>query len=110
MAVPLVFIASSSEALNIVNTVHKLLNVALAGTAEVRPWPSTFQLTMAYIESLEHLLDTSDFAIVVLTPDDKTKSRDNERWSPRDNVIFESGLFFGRLGRRRCFYHRAARR
>jgi hypothetical protein len=103
MAVPVVFIASSSEGLNVVDAVQKLLQRALGGTAEVRPWPSTFQLTMAYIESLERLLDWSDFAVLVLTPDDRTKSREDERLSPRDNVVFEIGLFFGRLGRKRCF-------
>lgn len=83
--------------------VHKLLQRDLNGTAEVRPWPGEFQLTKVYIESLERLLDTSDFAVMVLTPDDRTTSREAETVSPRDNVVFELGLFFGRLGRERCF-------
>ncbi len=58
---------------------------------------------MAYIESLERLLALSDFAVLVLTPDDRTSSRRVELLSPRDNVVFEIGLFFGRLGRKRCF-------
>jgi hypothetical protein len=103
MVLPAVFIASSSEGLKIVGAVQERLNEALAGVAEVRPWPNTFLLTMAYIESLERLLDSSDFAVLVLTPDDETRSRGGERWSPRDNVVFELGLFFGRLGRNRCF-------
>ena len=103
MAAPVVFIASSSEGLGVVTAVQELLQQRLGGTAEVRPWPSTFQLTMAYIESLERLLDSSDFAVLVLTPDDRTASRKVESLSPRDNVVFETGLFFGRLGRRRCF-------
>jgi predicted nucleotide-binding protein len=98
-----VFVASSSEGLNVVNAVHALLQRALNGTADVRPWPKEFQLSKAYIESLESLLDASDFSVLVLTPDDLMISRNAERLSPRDNVVFELGLFFGRLGRERCF-------
>jgi predicted nucleotide-binding protein len=103
MTLPHVFVASSSEGLDVVCAVHKLLQRALNGTVEVRPWTEAFQLTKAYIESLERLLDTSDFAVMVLTPDDRTTSREAETASPRDNVVFELGLFFGRLGRDRCF-------
>src|SRR2546423_3960493 len=103
MALPKVFIASSSEALGVVGAVHKLLQRDLSGTADVTPWPEEFQLTKTYIESLERLLDASDFAVLVLTPDDRTTSREAQSASPRDNVVFEAGLFFGRLGRERCF-------
>jgi hypothetical protein len=41
--------------------------------------------------------------VLLLTPDDVTISRTIERLSPRDNLVFELGLFFGRLGRDRCF-------
>jgi hypothetical protein len=104
MLLPRVFVGSSSEGLAVVDAVHRLLQQALSGTADVRPWPGEFRLTRAYIEALEHLLDASDFAVLVLTPDDRTTSRDTERLSPRDNVVFELGLFFGRLGRERCFF------
>lgn len=103
MNLPQVFVASSSEGLDVVRAVHKLLQRELNGTVEVRPWPEQFHLTKVYIESLERLLDTSDFAVMVLTPDDRTTSREAETPSPRDNVVFELGLFFGRLGRERCF-------
>ncbi|MBI3153817.1 MAG: nucleotide-binding protein [Burkholderiales bacterium] len=103
MPLPTVFIASSSEGQDVVRTVWRLLERALGGTVEVRPWPEAFQLTRAYIESLERLLDTADFAVMVLTPDDLVRSRKAETAAPRDNVVFELGLFFGRLGRDRCF-------
>lgn len=103
MTLPTVFIASSSEGLDVVRPVEKLLERALSGTVELKPWTEAFQLTKVYIESLERLLDTSDFAVMVLTPDDQTTSREAETASPRDNVVFELGLFFGRLGRERCF-------
>jgi hypothetical protein len=41
--------------------------------------------------------------VLVLTPDDWTTSRGERALSPRDNVIFELGLFMGRLGRTRTF-------
>ncbi len=103
MTIPKVFIASSSEGLKVVAPVQELLQEGLRETAEVTSWPEQFQLTKTYIESLEHLLNTSDFAVLVLTPDDLVTSRETDRLSPRDNVVFELGLFFGRLGRDRCF-------
>jgi len=40
---------------------------------------------------------------LILSSDDLVTSRDLETFSPRDNVIFELGLFMGRLGRSRTF-------
>src|SRR5262249_4003628 len=46
----------------------------------------------------------SDHAILVLTPDDRTVLRRKRSPAPRDNVVFELGLFMGCLGRRRASY------
>jgi hypothetical protein len=100
---PKVFIASSSEGLIVANAVRGLLLFELVDKAEVRPWTREFELSAAYIESLEKALWEMDFAVVVLTPDDVITSRDAENLAPRDNVVFELGLFIGRLGRERCF-------
>ena len=43
-------------------------------------------------------LDRFDFAILVLTADDLVASRDVLSTAPRDNVLFELGLFMGGLG------------
>lgn len=57
------------------------------------------------MEELEQQLD-AEFAVVLLSPDDQghcagqTKHR---RSRARQNVIFEFGLFIGKLGRRRIF-------
>ncbi|PSU23143.1 hypothetical protein CTM84_03555 [Photobacterium kishitanii] len=48
-------------------------------------------------------LNASDFGIFVFSPDDETKMRGHVSESVRDNVIFELGLFIGKLGKRRCF-------
>ena len=44
-----------------------------------------------------------EFAIVVATPDDTVTSRNRTIQAPRDNVIFELGLFFGTLGQKHTF-------
>lgn len=98
-----VFIASSSEGLDVVGAVRELLQGELAQCADIEPWTLAFELSATYIESLEKIADASDFAILVLTPDDVTTSRQKRKLSPRDNVIFELGLFMGALGRERCY-------
>lgn len=104
MAEPLkVFVASSSEHLAVAREVA----ASLAGTAglEVRAWDEdVFEFSRSYIESLERQLDSADFAVVVLTADDAALVRDRLVNLPRDNVVFELGLFIGRLGRERCFF------
>ncbi len=44
-----------------------------------------------------------DFAVLVLTPDDMVQSRGTSSLTPRDNVLFELGLFMGGIGRDRTF-------
>jgi predicted nucleotide-binding protein len=56
------------------------------------------------VESLEDQLARADFAVLILAADDVTISRDVRSPSPSDNVLFELGLFMGRLGRRHTFY------
>jgi hypothetical protein len=100
---PKVFIASSSETLNIADSIMGILLGHFRSTIEIKPWKREFELGKTYIESLEKIANDSDFVILVLGPDDVTISRATKRLSPRDNVIFELGLFMGCLGRERCF-------
>jgi len=101
-----VFIASSTEGLPVAKTVHKLLANRLNGVATFEMWNrrGAFALSKAYIESLEHSIRTIDFAVLVLTKDDGLMFRKQYKQAPRDNVVFELGLFIGRLGRERVFY------
>ena len=62
-----------------------------------------FRATRGTVESLLEAVGKSDFAILVLTADDTIISREVEKAAPRDNCIFELGLFMGALGRERSF-------
>lgn len=100
---PRVFIASSSEGLDVAKAVRGLLLQELDGKGEISLWTGKFEFSSTYIESLETASRETDFAVLVLTPDDVTTSREAEKPAPRDNVVFELGLFVGTLGRDRCF-------
>jgi predicted nucleotide-binding protein len=98
---PSVFIGSSSEGLHIAEALQQLLD----HEAEVTVWSQgIFDLSQSYLESLLKTLETTDFAILAVTADDMVVSRGTEREAPRDNVLFELGLFKGQLGRNRCFF------
>lgn len=62
-----------------------------------------FKASWYPLDSLEDQLDSSDFAIAIASPDDVVESRGKSTDTARDNVIFELGLFIGRLGRKRSF-------
>lgn len=95
-----VFIGSSAEGLAIAEAIQLNLDYA----CEVTIWSQgVFGLGEGNLESLVDRLDSFDFAILVLTPDDTTISRDNTEQSPRDNVLLELGMFIGALGRKRSF-------
>jgi predicted nucleotide-binding protein len=55
------------------------------------------------IEKFEKHACRCEFAIVLLTPDDKSANalRRDERYRARQNVIFEMGWFYAKLGRRK---------
>jgi predicted nucleotide-binding protein len=96
-----VFIGSSTEALEAANTINTSLSKK---TVTTRCWSQgVFQASKTTIEDLWSLTRDADFAIIVLSPDDVSISRGNKKQSPRDNVIFELGLFIGALGRERAF-------
>jgi len=95
-----VFVGSSSEGLEFARAVRN----SLGREAEVTIWnEGHFELGQTFIEGLTKALSHFDFAVLVLTPDDLVGSRTSEAFGPRDNVIFEPGLFMGGLGRDRTF-------
>jgi|GEM_PF-7091822 len=97
---PFIFIGSSSEHLDVAEAVKAVLEYS----SECQVWTQgLFDLTHSTLESLTSKLKDFDFAILILTPDDITVSRGTKKYSPRDNVLFELGLFMGALGRNNVF-------
>lgn len=95
-----VFIGSSSEGLR----VAKVIQVLLDPMCEVTLWSQgVFGLGEGTLESLVAAADQFDFAILVVSPDDLVQSHGQSGSAPRDNVLFELGLFMGSLGRQRTF-------
>ena len=56
------------------------------------------------MESLTNVLGEVDFGVFVFSPDDITQMRGQHGPSVRDNVLFEFGLFVGKLSRQRVFF------
>jgi len=62
-----------------------------------------FPLSEGTLPPLDAVADQSDFAVVVLTPDDVTTKRGQTYAVPRANALFELGFFMGRLGVERIY-------
>jgi hypothetical protein len=100
MAKAKVFIGSSAANLK----VAKAIANSLDHCAEVTVWDEgVFGLNDMFLERLLATPNQYDFAVVVWAGDDITDSKGKSEASPRDNVIFECGLFMGVLGLERVF-------
>jgi predicted nucleotide-binding protein len=99
---PHLFIGSSAEGLSVAHA----LKTHLSSWAHCDIWnePGVFELNKGYLENLLDRLNLYEYGIMVATGDDTTKSRGETKMAPRDNVVFELGLFMGRLGRNRTFF------
>lgn len=97
--VPHVFICSSSENQHIAEQIQLGLD---HHKSIVGKWTDqVFGLTKQTMEDLEREVNSADFAIAVVTGEDVVTSRKRRKVAPRDNVVFELGLFMGQLGRDR---------
>ena len=100
---PRIFIGSSTEAVNIAKALKMTLEKELH--VEVVDWTdNVFKLSLGNMESLENLSPQCDFALTVLSGDDRLSYRGEKVDAPRDNIIFELGFFMGVLGRFRAFF------
>lgn len=98
---PRLFIGSSAENLSVAQEIQSGLSHDKMITTV---WTDgVFRASKTSVESLLVAVRASDFAILLITPDDIVVSRDIESPAPRDNVVFELGLFMGLLGRERTF-------
>ena len=97
---PRIFIGSSSEGLAVAQQVKAFFE----NDYETYLWTDDiFKFNENFLETLMKEANLFDFSLLVFTKDDYTKSRLVGFDSPRDNVIFEFGLFLGRLGRNNAF-------
>lgn len=91
-----VFVICSAEALPVARIIQ---NAFEHDSLSVELWnEGCFKVSSYTIKDLEDAVDSSDFAIAIAHADDVTETRGQEWPTPRDNVIFELGLFMGRLG------------
>ncbi|MDB5430099.1 MAG: hypothetical protein JWP35_1215 [Caulobacter sp.] len=98
---PAVFVGSSTEGLPIAYALQENLEY----DAEPTVWPQgVFQPTHSTLAALLGECGRTDFAVFVFTPDDVRVMRGDAGSVPRDNVIFELGLFIGALGPSRCVF------
>ncbi len=95
------FIGSSTESLSLAYAIQENLE----HTAEITVWSQDIFKPSSYaLDDLEDALDAFDFGIFIFSPEDMTTIRNEEKMTVRDNVLFEFGLFIGRLGRENCFF------
>lgn len=98
---PRLFIGSSSESLSLAYAVHENLK----RDAECTPWSEgVFEPNKFTLESIVQALTNSDFGLFVFAGDDIVRMRNVDYVAVRDNVLFELGMFVGRLGRERTFF------
>jgi predicted nucleotide-binding protein len=99
---PILFVGSSRESLPIVEA---LVDGWKSSPFIVRPWTgSVFTPSQFPIDDLARQLAACDFAALVLGPDDQVLSRGITSNAPRDNVLFELGLFMGAIERARTLF------
>lgn len=96
---PTIFLASAAESIPVVTAIQG----GLQRFASVIPWQHSFAASALTIPSIDGNLSKCDFGVFVVDPIDLTMSRDKELAIARDNVIFELGMFVGRLGLERSF-------
>ena len=97
---PQLFIGSSVEGLSIAEAIQTKLNHQF----NIDLWTDgVFNIGNTPIDDLIGQLNKSDFGIFVLSDDDVSKIRGTEYSTVRDNVLYELGLYTGKLGRYNTF-------
>jgi CRP/FNR family transcriptional regulator, cyclic AMP receptor protein len=99
---PRLFIGSSAEYLQVAYAIQEgLLHTEIS----VNVWSQDcFRPSDGTLAALEREAKNSDFALFIFGNEDLLISRDKEQSVPRDNVIFELGLFSGRLSSERVYF------
>ena len=97
---PNVFVMSSSPGRTVSDAVVEVLRET--DELDVVYWPGAFAKGAPFMETLRTATLRFDFGVLVITPDDTAHVRGVKVTQPRDNVIFELGLFLSALGTRRA--------
>lgn len=101
-----VFIGSSSENLVWAELAKNILNEQF----DVTIWnesiwdKSIFKINQNFLSDLLKASLQYDFGLLLGSSDDKVVYRQTELLQPRDNVLFELGLFMGRMGLSNCAF------
>ncbi|MBL7969575.1 MAG: nucleotide-binding protein [Prolixibacteraceae bacterium] len=100
------FIGSSSEELPLAESAKSILEKDFDITIwNEKVWDtSVFKINQNFLSDLLKASLQYDFGILLGTNDDKVIFRGEEVLQPRDNVLFELGLFTGRLGTSKCAF------
>jgi hypothetical protein len=102
---PRIFLGSSGKQAKLLQALTR----GLEDVAQVEPWMTSFNPGTTTLERLVELAHEVDLAAFVFAQDDWTRTNtaspnaESGQASPRDNVVFEAGLFGGTLGMRRTF-------
>ena len=103
---PRIFLGSSGKQSKLLQALAR----GLEDIAYVEPWTAVFNPGTTTLGRLLELTREVDFAAFVFAHDDWTNvgaadqnASERGQASPRDNVVFEAGLFGGVLGMRRTF-------
>ncbi|HEX4966456.1 MAG TPA: TIR domain-containing protein [Thermoanaerobaculia bacterium] len=96
-----VFIGSSGEQKRLVEWLTAFMRTEYAGKLEPVPWTIPWAGGSYTLENLLRFVEETDASILFWTADDKTWYRDTTRQEPRDNLVFEAGLFIAAHGRNR---------
>ena len=103
---PRIFLGSSGKQAKLLQALTR----GLGDIGQVEPWTTSFNPGVSTLERLIELTREVDFAVFIFAADDWTLSgspaaaaSEAGQMSPRDNVVFEAGLFGGVLGMRRTF-------
>ena len=106
MEKPRIFLGSSGKQAKLLAGLTR----GLEEVAHVEAWTTSFNPGTTTLERLVELTREVDFAAFVFAQDDWTSNSPSAlpaptsgQASPRDNVVFEAGLFGGVLGMRRTF-------
>jgi hypothetical protein len=97
---PELFIGSSRESIHVVNALTEVLEFDF----NVNPWfNGIFDIGSTTLDDLLNAVNKSDFGIFVFSDDDVSLIRKKTYTVARDNVLFELGMYLGKLGKANCF-------